>query len=123
MNKDRLVLGDKGKCCYCGGGEYKMTIDHFVPYSHNSGSILRVWSCKRCNSIKRDKTPEEFATYLMTDDTVKNDIPLEKRQQMKRNIVFFIEVDVYLRNVISKRWTFERKGLFATLFRLFYPYL
>lgn len=58
-----VVQSHNGNCFYCGKHVGQNGhIDHFIPLSRggtNLVSNLRL-SCKKCNSAKKDKMPEEF---------------------------------------------------------------
>lgn len=55
-------------CTYCGhsfsenGGPFRRTLDHIVPYSRGGSNTLDnvVFACRRCNSQKGIKLPEEW---------------------------------------------------------------
>jgi hypothetical protein len=54
------------KCAYCGVAEEIMTVDHIHPTSKggsNHKSNRRI-SCKSCNSMKHNKSTDEFRELL-----------------------------------------------------------
>ena len=60
LTRQNLFKRDGNKCQYCGSIK-DLTIDHVLPKSKGG---LSTWTnlttaCKRCNSLKGDKTPEE----------------------------------------------------------------
>ena len=64
-----IYLRDGMACAYCGEGiEHgaKLTLDHITPHSQggsNSESNL-VTACHRCNSLRRDRSVDEFAASV-----------------------------------------------------------
>lgn len=59
VSKRTILIRDDWNCQYC--GKYGDTIDHIMPKSRGG---LNTWgnlavACKKCNSLKSDKTPEE----------------------------------------------------------------
>lgn len=69
FSRPRVYTRDKYKCQYCcTPGNFKdFTFDHVLPKSRggktNWGNI--VTACKRCNTRKRDRTPEEAGMKLL----------------------------------------------------------
>lgn len=63
FNRLNVYARDNFTCCYCGNqpGISNLTKDHVVPKSHGGKTTWEniVTSCKTCNSIKADRTPEE----------------------------------------------------------------
>ncbi|MGJ9460082.1 HNH endonuclease [Oceanobacillus sp. CF4.6] len=59
---------DNFTCQYCGVQE-DLSIDHIFPESRGGGLVENnlVSSCKKCNSIKGNRTPEE-AGMIITND-------------------------------------------------------
>ena len=59
-----LRLLQKGICHYCGGRflPHELTMDHVVPLSRGGRSVKGnvVPCCKKCNNIKKYKTPVEM---------------------------------------------------------------
>lgn len=60
LSRQNIFKRDGGTCLYC-GSKKELTLDHVLPKSRSGKST---WSnlataCKRCNSLKGDKTPEE----------------------------------------------------------------
>lgn len=75
-NKTRMLVYEKtgGKCWYCGTelfiGTYKnikgqniFCVEHLNNYGGDHIDNL-LPSCRRCNTLKRDKTLEEFRVWL-----------------------------------------------------------
>lgn len=58
------ILGNKGKCWYC-GAEGRMTKDHFFPKSKDGR--LRVYACEVCNKSKGSLTPLQWIFKLQTN--------------------------------------------------------
>jgi 5-methylcytosine-specific restriction endonuclease McrA len=50
------------KCAYCGRNNIKLAQDHWIPLIRGGPYIMGniVPACKRCNSSKRDKLPQDF---------------------------------------------------------------
>ena len=61
FSKKNVVRRDLFTCQYCGRKEKKMTVDHVVPESRGGKTDFEncVAACKKCNSTKGDKTPNE----------------------------------------------------------------
>lgn len=64
---ERLLLAQKNKCFYCNANltEYK-AIEHLTPISRggDNQNYNLVYSCKSCNSKKRNKTMEEYSIQI-----------------------------------------------------------
>jgi 5-methylcytosine-specific restriction endonuclease McrA len=68
--KKRLFIRDKSCCCYCGKIITKrsdITIDHVIPSSRGGKTTWEncVTACKKCNSFKSNKTPEEANLFMV----------------------------------------------------------
>lgn len=69
VNRKHLYLRDKYTCQYC----YKkfpsneLTLDHIIPQSRGGKNTYHnlCTCCKRCNSSKADRTPEEAGMVLL----------------------------------------------------------
>lgn len=70
LNRENLIIRDKGICQYCGMDLYKKkkTIDHVIPKSR--GGKLKwdnvVLSCSRCNNKKDNHLVEECGMKLLS---------------------------------------------------------
>ena len=69
VTKSALYKRDGGRCSYCGNSvsRQEATIDHIVPRAQGG---VTSWdnvalSCKRCNSVKSSRTPEEANMPLL----------------------------------------------------------
>jgi hypothetical protein len=55
-------------CYYCKDpvDEYSRTVDHLIPESRGGikANKNKVYSCRDCNQLKDDMTPEEFQQHL-----------------------------------------------------------
>ena len=88
MNSDRSLINiarravwakSNGQCWYCGCevqfGSKDFTIDHFIPSS--KGGLTELDNlfpcCKLCNTIKRNRTIDEFRSYLAKTDKFKTE--------------------------------------------------
>lgn len=60
LSRQNIFKRDRQQCQYCGKSK-DLTIDHVMPKSRGGKSTWSnlVTACKRCNSLKGDKTPEE----------------------------------------------------------------
>ena len=73
-NRKNVVWRGKNKCQYCGGrfifGD--LTMDHVIPKSRGGDKNWTniVTSCKKCNSRKGDRTPEEAKMPLIKDPEI-----------------------------------------------------
>lgn len=68
--KKKIFSRDKNTCCYCGKiikdkGDF--TIDHVIPQSQNGPSSWEncVTSCKKCNTFKANRTPEQANLFMV----------------------------------------------------------
>lgn len=68
-SKKNIILRDKQICQYCGKvcEKSESTVDHILPDSRGGKtSFLNcVLACKKCNSKKEDKTPQEANMKLL----------------------------------------------------------
>jgi 5-methylcytosine-specific restriction endonuclease McrA len=68
-SRDNVFSRDGYKCAYCGKkfNRNDLTLDHIVPKSHGGKNGWRntISSCKRCNNIKADRTPEQARMPLL----------------------------------------------------------
>ncbi len=65
LSRRAVFARDEYRCQYC--GKRADSIDHVVPRSRGG---LDVWenlaaACRRCNTVKRDRTPDEAGMRLM----------------------------------------------------------
>lgn len=60
LTRQNVFKRDANKCLYCGNSK-DLTLDHVLPKSRGGDSTWTnlATACKKCNSIKGDKTPEE----------------------------------------------------------------
>lgn len=69
LTNGALFQRDKHICAYCGGvfAKSDLTRDHVVPTSRGGPNTWGncVTSCKRCNNLKSDRTPEEYGHELL----------------------------------------------------------
>ncbi len=65
LSRQNIFKRDAHQCLYCGSSN-DLTLDHVLPKSRGGGSNWAnlATACKRCNSIKGDKTPEEAGMPL-----------------------------------------------------------
>jgi HNH endonuclease len=68
LNNRELFRRDRHICAYC-GGEFSflhLTRDHIKPLSHGGADkwMNVVAACRHCNSIKRNRTPEQAGLEL-----------------------------------------------------------
>lgn len=61
----RNAVLSAGACAYCGSGE-ELQVDHIYPYSKGGAHSIENFQplCKACNYAKRDKTEEEYFTFI-----------------------------------------------------------
>lgn len=57
---------DKDTCRYCGSKDHP-SIDHIVPLVQGGGNELEnlVIACRRCNSVKGGRTPEQAGMKIL----------------------------------------------------------
>jgi 5-methylcytosine-specific restriction endonuclease McrA len=60
LSRQNVFKRDSHQCQYCGNRK-ELTLDHVLPKSRGGQTTWQnlVAACKRCNSLKGDKTPEE----------------------------------------------------------------
>jgi 5-methylcytosine-specific restriction endonuclease McrA len=70
LSKKNILIRDRYTCQYCKQtvSDRSLTIDHIIPKSRGGSSRWEnlVTACKRCNSIKADRTPEEAGMLLLS---------------------------------------------------------
>ena len=73
-NRRNVIWRDKSICQYCGGKFpfSELTMDHVIPKSRGGDKSWTniVASCKRCNSRKGNRTPEEARMPLIKQPIV-----------------------------------------------------
>ena len=76
LNNRELFQRDCHLCAYCGGAfhSYSLTRDHITPISRGGrdGWMNVVTSCRSCNSLKRNRTPEQAGMELLYAPYVPN---------------------------------------------------
>lgn len=69
VSRKNILLRDRFTCQYCGAVfvTSKLTLDHVVPRSKGGGNSWEnlVTSCKPCNALKADRTPQEAGMRLL----------------------------------------------------------
>ncbi len=69
FSRVNVYARDKFSCCYCGAkGQMKdFTFDHVVPRSQGGKTVWEniVTCCKRCNSKKDSRTPQQAGMTLL----------------------------------------------------------
>lgn len=81
---------EQGSCCYYCKKQFPfsdITRDHFLPVSEGNTLVNnKVFACRKCNSLKGDKSVDEFRKFLVDKicqilrDVVQNDWKISKRQ-------------------------------------------
>ena len=70
LRRLRILVRDRFRCQYCGRqmAAQELTLDHITPRSKRGRSTPEnlVAACKRCNTRKGDRTPEEARMPLLT---------------------------------------------------------
>ena len=73
MKRLRIYMRDKFRCQYCGDKKTaaELTLDHILPRSRggDNSPVNIVTACLQCNNRKRDRTPAEARTPLLTSQT------------------------------------------------------
>jgi len=66
FNRKNVFKRDEHSCQYCGTKTGEMTIDHVLPKSRGGKTAWEnvVCCCSKCNSKKRDRTPDEANMVL-----------------------------------------------------------
>ena len=84
LGKRNIIIRDENKCQYCMKkfSSAALTIDHIIPKCKGGTSKWEnmVSACKRCNSKKADKTPEEA-------DMILNKKPSQMTSHSRTNIL------------------------------------
>lgn len=69
LSRKNILLRDQNRCQYCGKHlpPVELTLDHVMPRARGGGSTWDnlVASCRRCNNVKGNRTPEEAAMKLL----------------------------------------------------------
>ena len=82
----------KGVCVYCKQLSKRITIDHVLPRSRGGTDTAEnmVSACARCNEIKGDRTPVEWARDILNfhQATAKPKVPFWLRLRLIRGIGF-----------------------------------
>lgn len=65
LTRQNVFKRDRFSCQYCGSGK-NLTLDHIMPRSRGGQSSWSnlVAACRRCNTVKGDRTPEEAGLFL-----------------------------------------------------------
>ena len=65
LSRQNVFKRDGQQCLYC-GSKKDLTLDHVVPKSRGGKSTWNnlATACKKCNSLKGNKTPEEVGMAL-----------------------------------------------------------
>jgi 5-methylcytosine-specific restriction endonuclease McrA len=81
-SRNNIIWRDHNKCQYCATtfNTAELTLDHIIPRSRGGGNTWTnlVACCKKCNQVKRDRTPEEAEMKLIRK-------PLKPRNSVLRN--------------------------------------
>lgn len=66
LSRQNIFKRDRQQCQYC-GSQRDLTLDHVLPGSRGGKSSWTnlTTACKKCNSFKGDRTPEEAEMSLM----------------------------------------------------------
>jgi 5-methylcytosine-specific restriction endonuclease McrA len=66
FNRKNLFRRDDHTCQYCRARSNDLTLDHVMPRSRGGGTSWEnvVACCRRCNALKRDRTPDEAGMSL-----------------------------------------------------------
>ena len=90
LSRKNIIKRDGHQCQYCGTKEGPVTVDHIVPKRFGGQDTWEnlVCACTKCNSKKRDRTPEEANMKLRT-------------KPQKPNHIFFIR---YFVGTIDSCW-------------------
>ncbi len=67
LSRQNVFKRDRHECQYCGSTK-DLTLDHVMPRSRGGAStwVNLTTACKKCNSYKGDRTPEEAEMPLNT---------------------------------------------------------
>lgn len=79
VSRKGVLRRDGHRCAYC--GEYAGTIDHVLPKSRGGAMtwVNLVAACVRCNSNKKNRTPDEAGMPLRTKPHVPSRLALGNR--------------------------------------------
>jgi 5-methylcytosine-specific restriction endonuclease McrA len=66
FNRKNVFRRDDHTCQYCGSRSHDLTLDHVLPRSRGGPTNWEnvVACCRRCNAVKRDRTPTEARMAL-----------------------------------------------------------
>lgn len=97
-----IKLRDRQLCAYCGQKfeERDLTLDHIIPQSRKGPDtwLNLVTSCKRCNSCKANKTPEEANMPLLYLPYVPN---IYETFILRNRTLLADQMDFLLKNVLK----------------------
>lgn len=62
----RIYAKTNSRCGYCGNYPDVEQIDHLIPKKKGGGNTEDnlMLACRRCNNLKKSKTPQEFKAYI-----------------------------------------------------------
>ncbi len=68
LTRKNVIKRDGHTCQYCGSKSGPVTVDHVIPRRYGGRDTWEnlVCACVRCNSKKRDRTPEEAGMKLLS---------------------------------------------------------
>ncbi|MHB1001531.1 MAG: HNH endonuclease [Armatimonadota bacterium] len=93
LSRRSIFARDNYTCQYCGHQARELTLDHVMPKRHGGKSTWEnlVCCCKKCNSKKGDKTPDQFTMKLM-------------KEPRRPRFVPFISLTKYLEGARNEMW-------------------
>lgn len=90
LSRKNIIKRDGHQCQYCGTKVGSVTVDHVIPKGKGGEDTWEnlVCACTKCNTEKRNRTPEEAGMKLL-------------KKPQKPNHIFFIR---YFVGTIDKQW-------------------
>lgn len=90
FNRQNVLARDRWKCQYCGGKKptKDLTYDHVIPRAKGGTTCWEniVSCCKKCNSLKANRTPQEAGMRLLSKPKKPSWVPIAVIPIRKGNI-------------------------------------
>jgi len=93
FSKKNVFKRDRFICQYCGQRSPEMTIDHVIPKSRGGKTCWKnvVVACKKCNTMKGDRTLQEAHMQLV-------------RKPKKPSFIFYLNLAQFSINSFHESW-------------------
>lgn len=93
VNRRAILARDRYTCQYCGHVSKELTVDHVIPRRFGGDESWEnlVACCRRCNLIKRDRTPHQANMRLL-------------RHPKRPHFVPYLSLQQYVKAMAHKEW-------------------